>query len=77
MGKTALFMKFLQGDSFDMTQTSVTTIDFNTRDIYLKEQRESVKLFIWDTAGQEKYRCIVSTYFKGCHGVLLVFDLTQ
>jgi GTPase SAR1 family protein len=32
------------------------------------------KLYIWDTAGQEKYRSIVSTYFKGCHGVVLVFD---
>jgi GTPase SAR1 family protein len=33
-----------------------------------------VKLYIWDTAGQEKYRSIVSTYFKGCHGILLIFD---
>jgi Ras-related protein Rab-1A len=34
-------------------------------------------LYIWDTAGQEKYRSIVSTYFKGCHGVLMVFDLSN
>ena len=35
------------------------------------------KLYIWDTAGQEKYRSIVGTYFKGCHGAFIVFDLTK
>ena len=36
-----------------------------------------VKLYIWDTAGSEKYRSIVSTYFKGCHGIIVVFDLSR
>lgn len=31
-------------------------------------------LCIWDTAGQEKFRSIVATYFKSCDGVVLVFD---
>lgn len=34
-------------------------------------------MFIWDTAGQEKYRAIVSTYFNGCQGVMMMFDLTK
>jgi small GTP-binding protein len=36
-----------------------------------------IKLFIWDTAGQEKYRAIVSNYFQGCDGVMLLFDLSS
>lgn len=32
---------------------------------------------IWDTAGQEKYRCLVSSFLRDSHGALLVFDLTS
>ena len=35
------------------------------------------KLQIWDTAGQEKFRSISTMYFRGAHGVCLVFDLTN
>jgi small GTP-binding protein len=30
---------------------------------------------MWDTAGQEKFKTIVSAYYKGAQGILLVFDL--
>ena len=30
-----------------------------------------------DTAGQEKYRSIANSYYKGSHGAFLVFDLTD
>jgi small GTP-binding protein len=36
-----------------------------------------VKLYIWDTAGQEQYRAIVSSYFNGCQGVIMVFDINK
>ena len=52
VGKSALFIKFIHGDQFSPFQTNITTIDFNTKDVYLPEEKESVKLFIWDTAGQ-------------------------
>ena len=32
---------------------------------------------IWDTAGQEKYYSITSSYFRKVDGVFLVFDLTD
>ncbi len=53
----------------------VTTVDFKIKSITLKGK--AAKLYIWDTAGQEKYRAIVSTYFKGCHGILLIFDVSK
>ena len=36
-----------------------------------------VKLQIWDTAGQERFRSITEGFYKGCNGVLLVFDLSD
>ena len=37
---------------------------------------KKVKLQIWDTAGQEKFRNINSTYYKGANGILVVYDIT-
>lgn len=36
-----------------------------------------MKLSIWDTAGQETYRSITRSYFRGASGALLVFDITR
>ena len=38
---------------------------------------DDVKVQIWDTAGQEKYRSITSSYYKGAQGCLLVYDITK
>ncbi len=37
----------------------------------------SAKFQIWDTAGQEKFRSIVSSYYRGAHGVILAYDTTN
>ena len=75
VGKTALFWRYSEGQFLTPNQTMVTTIDFKMKCITIN--REPINLYVWDTAGSEKYRSIVSTYFKGCHGVLLVFDLSR
>lgn len=51
-------------------------MDFNTKTIKLDEKND-LKMQIWDTAGQEKYRSLIANYFKNSHGALLVFDLTS
>ena len=41
------------------------------------DEKNELKLQIWDTAGQEKYRSIISNYFKNAHGAVIVFDITN
>lgn len=36
-----------------------------------------MKLQMWDTAGQEKFKSILTSYYKGTHGILLVYDITN
>ena len=31
----------------------------------------------WDTAGQERFRTVTNAYFRGSHGIILVYDITK
>lgn len=75
VGKTALFWRYTEGEFLAHKDTMVTTIDFKMKCTTVNDK--PVKLYVWDTAGSEKYRSIVSTYFKGCQGVAIVFDLSR
>ncbi|KAI4183402.1 MAG: hypothetical protein L6R41_005407 [Letrouitia leprolyta] len=40
-------------------------------------RRKRMKLSLWDTAGQETYKSITRSYFRGASGALLVYDITR
>uniref|UniRef100_A0A8C1UAA0 Ras-related protein Rab-35 n=1 Tax=Cyprinus carpio TaxID=7962 RepID=A0A8C1UAA0_CYPCA len=68
-----LFKLLIIGDS----GSYITTIgvDFKIRTVEING--EKVKLQIWDTAGQERFRTITSTYYRGTHGVIVVYDVSS
>ncbi|CAK7223640.1 hypothetical protein SCUCBS95973_005248 [Sporothrix curviconia] len=41
------------------------------------EPQKHMKLSLWDTAGQETYKSVTRSYFRGASGALLVFDLSR
>lgn len=42
-----------------------------------EDSKEHLKLKIWDTAGQEKYKAIAKLYYKDSQAALLVYDVTN
>lgn len=62
-------------DSFDEHIQSTIGVDFKVKHMDLDGKR--VKLTIWDTAGQERFRTLTSSYYRGAHGVVLVYDVTR
>ena len=42
-----------------------------------KQEQKKMKLSLWDTAGQETYKSITRSYFRGASGALLVFDISR
>lgn len=71
-GKSSLLLRFVD-NVFTEGQSSSLGVDFRFRTV--KMEKKTIKLQIWDTAGQEKYRTITSAYYRGADGVILVFDV--
>ena len=75
VGKSSV-VKAFNGDYFDCKYHSTIGIDFASKIVTLSEDTE-VKLQIWDTAGTERFRCIVQNYYRDCIGGIIVFDITS
>lgn len=74
VGKSCLLLRFAE-DKFNENFLTTIGIDFKVRKVTIDDAK--VKLQIWDTAGQEKFRTITKAYYRGAHGILLVFDVTS
>lgn len=73
VGKTCLISQFAR-DSFNPNFITTIGIDYKIKEVDIDGSK--YKLLIWDTAGQERFRTITTSYFRGCQGILLVYDIT-
>lgn len=74
VGKSSLLLRFAD-NTFSGSYITTIGVDFKIRTLEI--DGEKVKLQIWDTAGQERFRTITSTYYRGTHGVIVVYDVTN
>ena len=74
VGKSNILLRF-SDNTFHETFLPTIGVDFKIKN--LSVNNKTVKLNIWDTAGQERFKTITAAYYKGSHGVLVVYDITD
>ncbi|XP_053453656.1 ras-related protein Rab-17 isoform X1 [Nycticebus coucang] len=73
VGKSSLALRYVKDDFRSILPT--VGCAFFTKVVELGVS--SLKLEIWDTAGQEKYHSVCHLYFRGANAALLVYDVTR
>lgn len=74
VGKSCLLLQFID-KRFEPLHDLTIGVEFGARLVPI--QGKNVKLQIWDTAGQESFRSITRSYYRGASGALLVYDITR
>uniref|UniRef100_A0A8D2KXN8 Ras-related protein Rab-36 n=1 Tax=Varanus komodoensis TaxID=61221 RepID=A0A8D2KXN8_VARKO len=74
VGKTSLINRFCK-DVFNRDYKATIGVDFEIERFEVAGVPYSLQ--IWDTAGQEKFKCIASAYYRGAEVIITVFDLAD
>ena len=74
VGKTAFILRFCDGKFDDDT---ITTIGLDTKTKFVSHKDKKIQLQIWDTAGEERFRSIAKSCYKGADGILLMYDVSN
>nr|QBH73292.1 putative ras-related protein Rab-2A [Essigella californica] len=74
VGKSCLLLQFTD-KRFQPVHDLTIGVEFGARLVAI--ETKPIKLQIWDTAGQEAFRSITRSYYRGAAGALLVYDITR
>ena len=74
VGKSCILLQFSDG-IFREEELATIGVDFKIKTVELDGM--ILKLQIWDTAGQERFSTITSSYYRGAHGIIVVYDVTN
>ena len=76
VGKTTFINKYVN-DKFDHFEPPTLSGGFRKKAIEFPDLNTKVTLNIWDTAGQEKFRAIVSNYYNDADSAIVMYDITS
>ena len=74
MGKSSLLTQYVEDDFHDVF---ISTISIDFRNKTLDVLGRKVKVRIWDTAGQERFKTLTGKFYRGSHGILMLYDMTN
>ena len=73
VGKTTIISRIMDNPYNEVYEPSIG-VDFMSKSI--KYRGQNIKLQIWDTAGQEKYKGLIPSYVRNSSIVFLVYDIS-
>lgn len=74
VGKTNIINRYTE-DNFSTIHEITVGVELKKKSYFVDGIK--VKEQVWDTAGSEKYQSVCGVYFKGSHGALVVFDVSN
>ena len=77
VGKTSIMLRYVN-NRFDEGNLPTLGASFKSQVIQLPSEGagESVKLNLWDTAGQEKFKSLTKMYYQDAEAAIIVYDIT-
>lgn len=74
VGKTSIINQYINNEFNDKI---ISTIGVDCQQKIIKINEEQIKIAIYDTSGQEKYRSLLPQYYRNADGIILVYDITN
>jgi small GTP-binding protein len=74
VGKSSILLRYADNIFLENTESTIG-VDLKLRTHTINDQL--IKLFVWDTAGQDKFKTIIAAYYKGAKAIMFVFDVTD
>ena len=73
VGKSCLLIRYAD-NTYNESYLNTIGVDFKIKTTEVANK--IIKLQLWDTAGEERFRTITSSYYRGANAVIIVFDPT-
>ncbi|KPA81791.1 putative small G-protein [Leptomonas pyrrhocoris] len=73
VGKTCMLRRFVKGDFIAQYRKTIGA-EFMEKDVYIRSSDTTVKLMLWDTAGQEVFNALTQAYYRGAGAAVLTFS---
>ena len=73
-GKSCILNRFVN-ETFEENYQATIGLDFQSKNITIHDQ--DVRLILYDTAGQEKFRSLIPMYIREAQIILLIYDISD
>jgi len=74
VGKSSILNRFAQ-DKFEPNYQATIGLDFHSKNITI--ENTSIRLLLYDTAGQEKFKSLIPMYIRDANIIIVVYDITS
>lgn len=74
VGKSSILNRFAQ-DKFESNYQATIGLDFHSKNVTI--DNANVRLLLYDTAGQEKFKSLIPMYIRDANIIVVVYDITS